>query len=160
MKDSLVQELQQKAEKTELLQVELQMLETERVRLSLVEEKLLDVLQLLQQLRDLVSRRHGNSAKADPNRGKRPPAPSTLTQFIVLTLFRRLSTAGTTVMSNESLCCVSKTPWAWLPLIHPHNDFLPPDMQKKHVPRQCEDMHMDTPCVHVHGVGSEHHCWR
>ncbi|XP_029907775.1 EF-hand and coiled-coil domain-containing protein 1 [Myripristis murdjan] len=58
MRDSLVQELQQKAEETELLQMELQMLETERVRLSLVEEKLLDVLQLLQQLRDLnVSRR-------------------------------------------------------------------------------------------------------
>lgn len=71
MKDSLVQELQQKAEKTELLQVELQMLETERVRLSLVEEKLVDILQLLQQLRDLVSRRHGNSVKAQRNRGKR-----------------------------------------------------------------------------------------
>lgn len=55
MKDSLVQELQQKAEETELLQMELQMLETERVRLSLVEEKLVDILQLLQQLRDLVS---------------------------------------------------------------------------------------------------------
>ncbi|XP_062254271.1 EF-hand and coiled-coil domain-containing protein 1 [Platichthys flesus] len=58
LKDSLVQELQQKAEETELLQMELQMLETERVRLSLVEEKLVDILQLLQQLRDLnVSRR-------------------------------------------------------------------------------------------------------
>ncbi|XP_046881151.1 EF-hand and coiled-coil domain-containing protein 1 [Hypomesus transpacificus] len=58
MKDSLVQELQQKAEEAEMLQMELQMLETERVRLSLVEEKLVDVLQLLQQLRDLnVSRR-------------------------------------------------------------------------------------------------------
>uniref|UniRef100_A0A3B4U5E8 EF-hand and coiled-coil domain containing 1 n=2 Tax=Seriola dumerili TaxID=41447 RepID=A0A3B4U5E8_SERDU len=58
MKDSLVQELQQKAEETELLQMELQMLETERVRLSLVEEKLVDILQLLQQLRELnVSRR-------------------------------------------------------------------------------------------------------
>ncbi|KAM7402727.1 hypothetical protein PAMP_017941 [Pampus punctatissimus] len=58
IKDSLVQELQQKAEETELLQMELQMLETERVRLSLVEEKLVDILQLLQQLRDLnVSRR-------------------------------------------------------------------------------------------------------
>ncbi|XP_029286567.1 EF-hand and coiled-coil domain-containing protein 1 [Cottoperca gobio] len=58
MKGSLVQELQQKAEETELLQMELQMLETERVRLSLVEEKLVDILQLLQQLRDLnVSRR-------------------------------------------------------------------------------------------------------
>ncbi|KAG7319072.1 hypothetical protein KOW79_017546 [Hemibagrus wyckioides] len=58
VKDSLVQELQQKAEETELLHRELQMLETERVRLSLVEEKLMDVLQLLQQLRDLnVSRR-------------------------------------------------------------------------------------------------------
>ncbi|XP_034549123.1 EF-hand and coiled-coil domain-containing protein 1 [Notolabrus celidotus] len=58
IKDSLLQELQQKAEETELLQMELQMLETERVRLSLVEEKLVDILQLLQQLRDLnVSRR-------------------------------------------------------------------------------------------------------
>ncbi|XP_049894736.1 EF-hand and coiled-coil domain-containing protein 1 isoform X2 [Epinephelus moara] len=55
MKDSLVQELQQKAVETELLQMELQMLETERVRLSLVEEKLVDILQLLQQLRDLPS---------------------------------------------------------------------------------------------------------
>lgn len=55
MNDSLVEELQQKAEETELLQMELQMLETERVRLSLVEEKLVDILQLLQQLRDLVS---------------------------------------------------------------------------------------------------------
>ncbi|KAJ8360847.1 hypothetical protein SKAU_G00173720 [Synaphobranchus kaupii] len=58
MKDSLVLELQQKAEETEHLHLELQMLETERVRLSLVEEKLMDVLQLLQKLRDLnVSRR-------------------------------------------------------------------------------------------------------
>ncbi|XP_062842990.1 EF-hand and coiled-coil domain-containing protein 1 [Trichomycterus rosablanca] len=58
IKDSLEQELQQKAEETKLLHRELQMLETERVRLSLVEEKLMDVLQLLQQLRNLnVSRR-------------------------------------------------------------------------------------------------------
>ncbi|XP_061076376.1 EF-hand and coiled-coil domain-containing protein 1 [Conger conger] len=58
MKDSLVLELRQKAEETENLHLELQMLETERVRLSLVEEKLMDVLQLLQKLRDLnVSRR-------------------------------------------------------------------------------------------------------
>ncbi|KTG34566.1 hypothetical protein cypCar_00014459, partial [Cyprinus carpio] len=58
MRHALVQELQQKAEETELLHLELQMLETERVRLSLVEEKLMDVLQLLQQLRELnVSRR-------------------------------------------------------------------------------------------------------
>ena len=63
MKESLVQELQQKAEETEQLQVELQMLETERVRLSLVEEKLLDVLQLLQHLRDLVSRPPGGSVR-------------------------------------------------------------------------------------------------
>ena len=59
MKDSLVQELQQKAEEAEMLQMELQMLETERARLSLVEEKLVDVLQLLQQLRDLVSQTMG-----------------------------------------------------------------------------------------------------
>ncbi|KAH0630090.1 hypothetical protein JD844_012708, partial [Phrynosoma platyrhinos] len=52
-KGSLLGELQQKVEETELLKMELQMLEAERVKLSLVEEKLLDVLQLLQQLRDL-----------------------------------------------------------------------------------------------------------
>ncbi|MEQ2185391.1 hypothetical protein GOODEAATRI_017720, partial [Goodea atripinnis] len=58
MKDSLMQELQQKAEETVLLDVELQSLERERVHLSLVEEKLVDILQLLQQLEDLnVSRR-------------------------------------------------------------------------------------------------------
>ncbi|MEQ2296529.1 hypothetical protein AMECASPLE_025666 [Ameca splendens] len=58
MKDSLTQELQQKAEETVLLDVELQSLERERVHLSLVEEKLVDILQLLQQLEDLnVSRR-------------------------------------------------------------------------------------------------------
>ncbi|KAM9758071.1 EF-hand and coiled-coil domain-containing protein 1 isoform 1-T1 [Menidia menidia] len=52
---SLVQELQQEAGQTELLQEELQ---TERMRLSVVEEKLADILQLLQQLRELnVSRR-------------------------------------------------------------------------------------------------------
>ncbi|NXA33347.1 EFCC1 protein, partial [Eudromia elegans] len=51
-------ELQQKVEETELLKMELQMLETERVRLSLVEEKFTDVLQLLQQLQDLnISKR-------------------------------------------------------------------------------------------------------
>ncbi|KAJ0068545.1 hypothetical protein NL108_008904, partial [Boleophthalmus pectinirostris] len=58
LQDSLVEALQQKAEETDLLQMELQMLETERVRLSLVEDKLMDILQLLQQLRELnVSRR-------------------------------------------------------------------------------------------------------
>ncbi|CAI5767217.1 EF-hand and coiled-coil domain-containing protein 1 isoform X1 [Podarcis lilfordi] len=58
MKGPLLGELQQKLEETELLKMEMQMLETERVRLSLVEEKLLDVLQLLQQLRDLnISKR-------------------------------------------------------------------------------------------------------
>ncbi|XP_069500058.1 EF-hand and coiled-coil domain-containing protein 1 [Ambystoma mexicanum] len=58
MKGPLLAELQQKVEETELLKLELQMLETERVRLSLVEEKLLDVLQLLQELRHLnISKR-------------------------------------------------------------------------------------------------------
>ncbi|XP_042736303.1 EF-hand and coiled-coil domain-containing protein 1 [Lagopus leucura] len=58
MKGPLLTELQQKVEETEMLKMELQMLETERVRLSLVEEKLMDVLQLLQQLRDLnISKR-------------------------------------------------------------------------------------------------------
>lgn len=50
--------LQRKVEENEQLRLELQMVETERVRLSLLEEKLADVLQLLQRLRDLnVSRR-------------------------------------------------------------------------------------------------------
>ncbi|XP_069795918.1 EF-hand and coiled-coil domain-containing protein 1 [Narcine bancroftii] len=58
LKGSLLCELQRKVDETDLLQMELQMLETERVRLSLIEEKLMDVLQFLQQLRDLnVSRR-------------------------------------------------------------------------------------------------------
>ncbi|XP_058701045.1 EF-hand and coiled-coil domain-containing protein 1 isoform X2 [Poecile atricapillus] len=58
MKGPLLGELQQKVEEAEGLKMELQMLETERVRLSLVEEKLMDVLQLLQQLRDLnISKR-------------------------------------------------------------------------------------------------------
>ncbi|XP_050835481.1 EF-hand and coiled-coil domain-containing protein 1 isoform X2 [Serinus canaria] len=58
MKGPWLGQLQQKVEETEVLKMELQMLETERVRLSLVEEKLLDVLQLLQQLRDLnISKR-------------------------------------------------------------------------------------------------------
>uniref|UniRef100_A0A6I8NAW8 EF-hand domain-containing protein n=1 Tax=Ornithorhynchus anatinus TaxID=9258 RepID=A0A6I8NAW8_ORNAN len=55
---SLLGQLQHKVEEAELLKMELQMLETERVRLSLVEEKLMDVLQLLQQLQDLnISKR-------------------------------------------------------------------------------------------------------
>ncbi|XP_059244282.1 EF-hand and coiled-coil domain-containing protein 1, partial [Mustela nigripes] len=51
-------ELQQKVEEIEHLRLELQMVETERVRLSLLEEKLMDVLQLLKRLRDLnISKR-------------------------------------------------------------------------------------------------------
>ncbi|NWW38147.1 EFCC1 protein, partial [Panurus biarmicus] len=49
-------ELQQKVEETFFLKMELQMLETERVRFFLVEEKLLDVLQLLHFFLDLVWR--------------------------------------------------------------------------------------------------------
>ncbi|KAJ8786238.1 hypothetical protein J1605_006458 [Eschrichtius robustus] len=49
-------ELQQKVEENEHLRLELQMVETERVRLSLLEEKLEDVLQLLRRLRDLRGR--------------------------------------------------------------------------------------------------------
>ncbi|KAJ1069465.1 hypothetical protein K5549_019538, partial [Capra hircus] len=46
-------ELQQKVGENESLRQELQLVETERVRLSLLEEKLEDVLGLLQKLRDL-----------------------------------------------------------------------------------------------------------
>ncbi|XP_064352241.1 EF-hand and coiled-coil domain-containing protein 1 isoform X2 [Camelus dromedarius] len=51
-------ELQRQVEENEQLRLELQMVETERVRLSLLEEKLEDVLQLLQRLRHLnISKR-------------------------------------------------------------------------------------------------------
>ncbi|XP_073925643.1 EF-hand and coiled-coil domain-containing protein 1-like [Castor canadensis] len=51
-------ELQQKVVESEHLRLELQMVETERVQLSLLEEKVVDVLQLLQRLRDLnISKR-------------------------------------------------------------------------------------------------------
>uniref|UniRef100_A0A8C3YN04 EF-hand and coiled-coil domain containing 1 n=1 Tax=Catagonus wagneri TaxID=51154 RepID=A0A8C3YN04_9CETA len=51
-------ELQRKVDENEHLRLELQMVEAERVRLSLLEEKLVDVLQLLQRLRDLnISKR-------------------------------------------------------------------------------------------------------
>ncbi|CAJ0925583.1 unnamed protein product [Ranitomeya imitator] len=53
IKEPFIDELERKVEDIEILRIDLQMLETERVRLSLVEEKLLDVLQLLQQLRNL-----------------------------------------------------------------------------------------------------------
>ncbi|XP_075689943.1 EF-hand and coiled-coil domain-containing protein 1 [Rhinoderma darwinii] len=53
IKGPFFDELERKVEEIELLRIDLQMLETERVRLSLVEEKLLDVLQLLQQLRNM-----------------------------------------------------------------------------------------------------------
>lgn len=59
-------ELQQKVEENEHLRLELQMVETERVRLSLLEEKLVDVLQLLQRLRALV----GARAWARPGQGE------------------------------------------------------------------------------------------
>ncbi|KAL2299618.1 hypothetical protein Nmel_012461 [Mimus melanotis] len=54
VKGPLLEELQQKMEETEMLKMGLQMLETQRVQLSLVEEKLMDVLQLLQQLQALT----------------------------------------------------------------------------------------------------------
>ncbi|KAF7249697.1 EF-hand and coiled-coil domain-containing protein 1, partial [Varanus komodoensis] len=58
MRGPLLGELLPKEEEAGLLKMELQLLETERVRLSLVGKKLLDVLQLLQQLRDLnISKR-------------------------------------------------------------------------------------------------------
>ncbi|MBN3325220.1 EFCC1 protein, partial [Atractosteus spatula] len=55
---SVGKDLQLKQEEAEMLRLELQMVETERVRLSLLEEKLADVLTLLLQLRSKnISRR-------------------------------------------------------------------------------------------------------
>lgn len=61
-------ELQRKVGENEDLRQELQMVETERVRLSLLEEKLEDVLGLLQRLRDLV----GSRELAHPGLGRGP----------------------------------------------------------------------------------------
>ncbi|NWT59784.1 EFCC1 protein, partial [Erythrocercus mccallii] len=78
-------ELQQKVEETEALKMELQMLETERVRLSLVEEKLLDVLQLLQQLRDLnISKRALGKILLSTLESCRDPQPGKAQLFEVL----------------------------------------------------------------------------
>ncbi|NXD77537.1 EFCC1 protein, partial [Halcyon senegalensis] len=86
-------ELQQKVEETELLKMELQMLETERVRLSLVEEKLLDVLQLLQQLRDLsISKRTLGKILLSTLESCRDPQPGKAHLFEVLdTLYHELA---------------------------------------------------------------------
>ncbi|XP_071611535.1 EF-hand and coiled-coil domain-containing protein 1 [Heliangelus exortis] len=92
LKSPLLGELQQKAEETELLKMELQMLETERVRLSLVEEKLLDVLQLLQQLRDLnISKRALGKILLSTLESCHDPQPGKAHLFEVLdTLYQEL----------------------------------------------------------------------
>ncbi|XP_065498758.1 EF-hand and coiled-coil domain-containing protein 1 isoform X2 [Caloenas nicobarica] len=85
MKVPLPGELQQKLEETDLLKMELQMLETERVRLSLVEEKLMDVLQLLQQLRDLnISKRALGKILLSTLESCRDPQPGKARLFEVL----------------------------------------------------------------------------
>ncbi|XP_071407072.1 EF-hand and coiled-coil domain-containing protein 1 isoform X2 [Pithys albifrons albifrons] len=85
VKGPLLGELQQKVEETELLKMELQMLETERVRLSLVEEKLMDVLQLLQQLRDLnISKRALGKILLSTLESCRDPQPGKAHLFEVL----------------------------------------------------------------------------
>ncbi|XP_027763200.1 EF-hand and coiled-coil domain-containing protein 1-like [Empidonax traillii] len=96
-------ELQQKVEEAELLKMELQMLETERVRLSLVEEKLLDVLQLLQQLRDLnISKRALGKILLSTLESCRAPQPGKAHLFEVLdTLQQEL--AGCELLHQEPL---------------------------------------------------------
>ncbi|XP_069721790.1 EF-hand and coiled-coil domain-containing protein 1 [Phaenicophaeus curvirostris] len=93
MKGPLLGELQQQAEETELLKMELQMLETERVRLSLLEEKLMDVLQLLQQLRDLnISKRALGKILLSTLESCREPQPGKAQVFEVLdTLYQELT---------------------------------------------------------------------
>ncbi|NWW20471.1 EFCC1 protein, partial [Falcunculus frontatus] len=87
-------ELQQKVEETELLKMELQMLETERVRLSLVEEKLMDVLQLLQQLRDLnISKRALGKILLSTLESCRDPQPGKAQLFEVLDTLQQELTA-------------------------------------------------------------------
>ncbi|XP_074008523.1 EF-hand and coiled-coil domain-containing protein 1 [Numenius arquata] len=94
MKGPLRGELQQKVEEAELLKMELQMLETERVRLSLVEEKLMDVLQLLQQLRDLnISKRALGKILLSTLESCRDPQPGKAHLFEVLDMLYQELTA-------------------------------------------------------------------
>ncbi|XP_061213811.1 EF-hand and coiled-coil domain-containing protein 1 isoform X2 [Neopsephotus bourkii] len=103
MKGPLLGELQQKVEETEGLKMELQMLETERVRLSLVEEKLMDVLQLLQQLRDLnISKRALGKILLSTLESCRDPQPGKAHLFEVLdTLHHEL--AGCELLQSQPL---------------------------------------------------------
>ncbi|NWH75611.1 EFCC1 protein, partial [Piaya cayana] len=96
-------ELQQKAEETELLKMELQMLETERVRLSLLEEKLMDVLQLLQQLRDLnISKRALGKILLSTLESCHDPQPGKAQVFEVLdTLYQELT--GCELLQSQPL---------------------------------------------------------
>ena len=66
-------ELQRQVGENETLRQELQMVETERVRLSLLEEKLEDVLGLLQRLRDLVGSRRWHAHGWGGAAGLGPP---------------------------------------------------------------------------------------
>ncbi|XP_010019120.1 PREDICTED: EF-hand and coiled-coil domain-containing protein 1 [Nestor notabilis] len=103
MKGPLLGELQQKVEETEVLKMELQMLETERVRLSLVEEKLMDVLQLLQQLRDLnISKRALGKILLSTLESCWDPQPGKAHLFEVLdTLYHEL--AGCELLQSQPL---------------------------------------------------------
>ncbi|XP_057260179.1 EF-hand and coiled-coil domain-containing protein 1 isoform X2 [Pezoporus wallicus] len=103
MKCPLLGELQQKVEETEGLKMELQMVETERVRLSLVEEKLMDVLQLLQQLRDLnISKRALGKILLSTLESCRDPQPGKAHLLEVLdTLYHEL--AGCELLQSQPL---------------------------------------------------------
>ena len=74
-------ELPRQVGENETLRQELQMVETERVRLSLLEEKLEDVLGLLQRLRDLVGSRRLHTQAWGGAAGLGPPASGTGSQL-------------------------------------------------------------------------------
>ncbi|XP_032927563.1 EF-hand and coiled-coil domain-containing protein 1 isoform X3 [Catharus ustulatus] len=94
VKGPLLEELQQKVEETEMLKMELQMLETERVRLSLVEEKLMDVLKLLQKLQDLnISKRALGKILLSTLESCRDPQPGKAQLFEVLDTLQQELTA-------------------------------------------------------------------
>ncbi|XP_064130875.1 EF-hand and coiled-coil domain-containing protein 1 isoform X1 [Loxodonta africana] len=96
-------ELQRKVEENEHLRLELQIVETERVRLSLLEEKLVDVLQLLQRLRALnISKRALgkillstlDACRDPPQEGRAGPQLDTLHQALAsCKLLRRQTSA-------------------------------------------------------------------
>ncbi|TKC33801.1 hypothetical protein EI555_006177, partial [Monodon monoceros] len=104
-------EPQQKVGENEHLRLELQMVETERVRLSLLEEKLEDALRLLQRLRDLnISKRAlGKILLSTLDACRDPAHEGTSGPSAMLDALHR-ALAGCELLRRESLAPASAAP--------------------------------------------------